>query len=75
MSEAIDLSAPADALEAARQDAYSTPLDKLDVARGELFENDVIWPYFERLRAEAPVHYCAEPEMPTGLTGRFPPMI
>ena len=42
MSEAIDLSAPADALEAARQDAYGTPLDKLDVARGELFENDVI---------------------------------
>jgi len=62
MSEAIDLTAPADALEQARRDAYGTPLDKLEVGRGELFENDVIWPYFERLRAEAPVHYCAEPE-------------
>ena len=69
MSEAIDLSAPADALEAAHQDAYSTPLDKLDVARGELFENDLIWPYFERLRAEAPVHYCAEPEIATAPRG------
>ena len=66
MSEAIDLTAPADKLELARQDAYSTPLDKLEVGNGELFENDVIWPYFERLRAEAPVHYCAEPEYVAG---------
>ncbi len=66
MSEAIDLSAPADKLELARQDAYSTPLDKLEVGNGELFENDVIWPYFERLRNEAPVHYCAEPECVNG---------
>ena len=63
MSEAIDLGASTDALEQARQDAYGTPLDKLEVGRGELFEQDLIWPYFERLRAEAPVHYCAEPEM------------
>ncbi len=66
MSEAIDLTAPATALEQARQDAYGTPLDKLDVANGELFEKDLIWPYFERLRAEAPVHYCAEPEFANG---------
>jgi cytochrome P450 len=60
MSEAINLTAPADRLEAARQDAYGTPLEKLNVANAENFEADVIWPYFERLRAEAPVHYCAE---------------
>ncbi|MEM8768521.1 MAG: cytochrome P450 [Pseudomonadota bacterium] len=62
MSEAIDLTAPADRLALAREDAYSTPLAKLNVANAELFEQDVIWPYFERLRAEAPVHYCEESE-------------
>ena len=30
------------------------------MARDELFEQDLMWPYFERLRAEAPVHYCAQ---------------
>ncbi len=62
MSEAIDLTAPADRLALAREDAYSTPLEKLNVANAELFEQDIIWPYFERLRAEAPVHYCEESE-------------
>jgi cytochrome P450 len=62
MSEAVELTAPDDRLEAARADAYGTPIEKLNVARAELFEADVIWPYFERLRAEAPVHYCAESE-------------
>lgn len=62
MSEAVELTAPSDRLGAAREDAYSTPLEKLNVAQPELFEADVIWPYFERLRAEAPVHYCAESE-------------
>ena len=59
MSEAIELIAPPDRLAAARADAYGAPLEALDVARAELFEQDLIWPYFERLRAEAPVHYCA----------------
>ncbi len=44
----------------ARDKAWSTPLDQLDVSRGDLFQNDEIWPYFERLRKEAPVHYCAQ---------------
>ncbi len=39
---------------------YSVPLDKIDVAENELFETDMHWGYFERLRAEEPVHYCAE---------------
>ena len=45
------------AFEAAREDAYATPLDQLDVAVGERFRNNVMWPYFERLRREDPVHY------------------
>lgn len=40
--------------------AFSTPLDELDIAQPTLFQQDVIWPYFERLRKEAPVHYCKD---------------
>jgi cytochrome P450 len=43
-------------------DPYSIPLADIDVARPALFKADAIWPYFERLRREAPVHYCAHHE-------------
>jgi cytochrome P450 len=49
-------------LAAARDEAYATPLDKIDVSVPERFANNTFWPFFERLRAEAPVHYCAESE-------------
>ena len=42
------------------QDPYSTPLVDLDVARPSAFQNDIHWPYFERLRKEAPVHFCRD---------------
>ena len=35
-------------------DAYSIPLEAIDVSDPQLY------PYFERLRREAPVHYCRE---------------
>ena len=57
MSEAV-YSNP-DVLE---QDPYELPLDTLNVAQGELFEHDMHWRYFERLREEAPVHYCPDSE-------------
>ena len=60
MSEAIALAAGAESLSRAREEAYAVPLEELNVARAELFEQDLMWPYFERLRAEAPVHYCAQ---------------
>ncbi|MFP6835025.1 MAG: cytochrome P450 [Pseudomonadales bacterium] len=41
-------------------DPYDIPLDQLNVANPELFRTEAMWPYFDRLRAEAPVHYCAE---------------
>jgi cytochrome P450 len=47
---------------AARAEAYSTPIDQIDVSRGERFENNTFWPFFERLRREDPVHYTAESE-------------
>jgi cytochrome P450 len=46
----------------ARDAAYALPLDKIDVAQPILFKNDAMWPYFERLRKEDPVHFCAESE-------------
>ena len=50
----------ATALERAREEAWSTPLDTLDVSKAERFASNTHWPFFERLRKEAPVHYCAE---------------
>ena len=43
-------------------DPYSIPLDEIDVADSELFETDTLWGFFERLRKEDPVHYCARSE-------------
>ncbi len=42
----------------ARDAAYSTPLAEIDVADPLLFKNNTICPSFERLRSEAPVHFC-----------------
>ncbi|HTT99271.1 MAG TPA: cytochrome P450 [Rhizomicrobium sp.] len=42
--------------------AYDMPLDKIHVGQPELFRTNSFWPYFERLRREDPVHYCAESE-------------
>ncbi len=46
----------------ARNRAYSIPLSEFNVADPELFRTDTMWPYFERLRKEEPVHYCPEHE-------------
>lgn len=40
--------------------AMSVPLDKIDVSNPDFFVNDTVGDYFARLRAEDPVHYCAE---------------
>ncbi len=44
----------------ARDAAYATPLDRIDTANADRFQNDTIWPYIERLRREDPVHYTAD---------------
>jgi cytochrome P450 len=46
----IDLSADA------RAKAWSTPLEDFHPADPVLFQTDSMWPYFERLRKEDPVH-------------------
>jgi len=45
-------------LRQAREEAYSTPLAEFHPGAPKLFQNDTLWPWFERLRKEAPVHYC-----------------
>jgi len=49
-------------LRAAREEAYATPLDEIDVSLGERFVSDTFGPFFERLRNEDPVHYGKSPE-------------
>ena len=57
MSEAISTS------EEIVVDPYSIPLDgNFNVAQSHLFEQNAHWAYFERLRKEAPVHFCEESE-------------
>jgi len=43
-------------------DPYSVPLEEVDVTDVELWEKDEHWGYFERMRKEDPVHYCADSE-------------
>jgi len=42
------------------RDVYSIPLEAIDVSDPKLYQDDVWYPYFERLRREAPVHWCRE---------------
>ncbi len=53
MSEALDL-------RNATNDAYSVPLDKIEIGNPDRFRDNTIWPYFARLRKEDPVHYTPE---------------
>ncbi len=41
-------------------DPHNIPLDEIDVSNPWLYQTNEIGPYFERLRAESPVHYCAD---------------
>jgi len=51
---------------AARDAAYAMPLADIDPANPELFRTDTMWPYFERLRKEDPVHWSVSPEVDVG---------
>jgi len=45
---------------AARDRAWSIPLEQFDPGDPELYRTDSFWPYFDRLRKEDPVHYCKD---------------
>ena len=57
MNIAVKVDAGADAAE-----AWATPLADINPAKVERFQNDTIWPVFERLRREDPVHFTADSE-------------
>ena len=40
-----------------REHAFSMPIDEIDPAQPHLFQQNAIWPYFERLRRDDPVHF------------------
>ena len=56
------MSANNDLMTSIDPDPYAIPLDKIDVSQREIFENNTYERYFERLRKEDPVHFCAESE-------------
>ena len=41
-------------------EAWTKKLEDFDVSDPALYQNDIWYPYFERLRREAPVHYCKD---------------
>ncbi len=47
---------------AKKSDALSVPLAEINPGRTDRFQDDTIWPMFERVRREDPVHYTAESE-------------
>lgn len=51
-----------DVSDEARALAYSTPLAEMNPAKPERFRDDHIWPMFDRLRAEDPVHLTENSE-------------
>ena len=40
-----------------QEDAYSTPIEQIDVSNPHLYQDDTWRPWFERLRREDPVHW------------------
>ena len=53
MSEAIKQDAVT-----GRDYAYNTPLEDIDVSNPHLWPSGEMWPIFERMREEDPLHYC-----------------
>lgn len=43
-------------------EAYAVPLDQINPAKARRFQDDTIWPYFERLRREDPIHFTPTSE-------------
>ena len=43
-----------------RARAQAIDLTTFSPAQPDLFQNDVMWPYFERLRKESPVHFTPD---------------
>jgi cytochrome P450 len=62
MADGSPIIADSQKARAAREQAYATPIEDFHVGDPELFRTDTHWPWFERLRAEDPVHWCKDSE-------------
>jgi cytochrome P450 len=51
---------------AAAAEAWGVPLETLDPAQADLFVADAMWPIFDRLRKESPVHWTPPGEVYDG---------
>jgi cytochrome P450 len=40
------------------KDAFAKPLSEIDVSDPKLYQDDIWYPYFARLRRDEPVHFC-----------------
>ena len=60
MSEAVDTRLEPELSEQAQTNPADMPLEAIDVSDASLYESDRHWGFFERLRAEAPVHYLKD---------------
>jgi cytochrome P450 len=49
--------------QAAAAEAWSLPVEALNPAQADLFAGDAMWPIFERLRKESPVHWTPANEV------------
>jgi len=49
-------------IEAAAEDIAALPLEALNPGKTERFQDDTLWPVFERLRREDPVHFTPDSE-------------
>ncbi|HXV00777.1 MAG TPA: cytochrome P450 [Caulobacteraceae bacterium] len=58
--------AGSDIRRAAREQAYSMPIEAISPIDPDLFFHDTLWPYFERLRAEDPVHFAVDEKFENG---------
>jgi cytochrome P450 len=51
-----------DSLKDARAEAYALPLDQIELADPARFRDNTLWPFFERIRKEDPVHHSVHEE-------------
>jgi cytochrome P450 len=58
----MTIAAKVDTTDIDAADADATPLADINPGRIDRFESDTIWPVFERLRREDPVHFTAQSE-------------
>jgi cytochrome P450 len=58
----MNIAVKVDAADAAAAEVQATPLAELNPAKASRFQSDTIWPVFERLRREAPVHFTPDSE-------------